>query len=228
MFNRAVSAALLAASIALAQAGLPQFGVLVGGTVNSPVIINNSSHRILAYTLSFDKGNGASYRSLYSMLGQLRRQPLSSTGIAPGANFPHPVGQAVQVQDAGGKSPVAGATAVSLDSVLFDDGTLVGPDHAGSFDKLLARVQAEKDVHAILTSTNGTASSWATLEGFASSQPVIAVPPGHSRNYERQYLLSFKTYAAELLRVRQRQGDAAALQLAHSSDVYPAIIRGGE
>jgi hypothetical protein len=217
---------LLVASTALAQTGLPQFGVVLGGTVNSPVIINNSSHRILAYTLSFDKGNGVPQNTLYMMMGQLRDQSPSSAGIAPGANFQHPAGTQVQAQDASGKSPTAGAIAVALDSVLFDDGTLVGPDKAGNFDSLLGRVQAEKDVHAILIGANGAASVWATLEGFASGQTAPPIVPGQSHNYQRQYLVEFRSYATELLTVRKRGGDAAALKAAHSSDSYPAIVRG--
>jgi hypothetical protein len=222
-----MSPVLLAASTAVAQTGLPQYGVVLGGTVNSPVIINNSSHRILAYTLSFDMGNGVPpHNTLYMMIGQLRDRSPSLAGIAPGANFVHSPGTLVQVQDARGKSSTAGAIAVALDSVLFDDGTLVGPDKAGNLDSLLGRVDGEKDVHAIFAGANSTAAGAAILEGFASGQTVPPIPPGRSRNYQRQYLASVRANAIELLNVWKRGGDAAALKKAHSSDSYPAIVRG--
>src|SRR5712691_722507 len=218
MIQRLVSFVLLLASVAMAQTGLPQAGVLLGGTtVTSPIIINNSGHRILAYTLLFDLGNGASYPSVFAMLGQLRKLPISSVGIAPGASFPHRSN--VQFRDASGQSPTARATAVALDSVLFDDGTLVGPDKAGSFDQLTADNQAEKDVHAILVTANGAESAWTVLKEIASAgKTAPAVQSSRPQLYQYRYREMSRVYADELVRVRSAVGDAAALQLAHSSD----------
>src|SRR6516162_9440441 len=127
-------------------------GVSLGGSASAPLIINNSSHRVLAYTLMFQGANGGASFSSFSMLGQLRDQPISNVGIASGASWAHnsrPT--AVQSLDAKGQSPFAFATSVALDSVLFEDGRIVGPDKAGSYDQLTALVQAEKDVHDIIT-----------------------------------------------------------------------------
>src|SRR5215831_11963548 len=114
----------------LAQSSLD--GVSLGGNPSAPLIINNSAHRVLAYTLMFQGVNGVSNFSSFSMLGQLRDQPISNVGIAPGANWAHnsrPT--AVQAADGKGQSPFAFATSVALDSVLFEDGRFVGPDKAG-------------------------------------------------------------------------------------------------
>src|SRR5207302_6152276 len=35
---------------------------------------------------------------------------------------------------------------ISLDSAVFDDGTVIGPDNAGSFDMLQAAIAAKKDL----------------------------------------------------------------------------------
>jgi len=224
MIHRVFASVLLLASLAMAQAGLPKYGVLLGGSVSSPTIVNNSSHRILAYTLLFDQGNGAVHPSLYEMLGQLRKLPMSSVGIAPGVSLPH--NPSAQVRDAKGQSPYAVAIAVSLDSVLFDDGTLVGPDKAGSFDQLTARIQAEKDIHAILLNGNGAESAWAALSGIASGQAVAPTQASRSQPYQGRYASMYKVFAAELLRVRSGTGDAAALHLAGSSMSYPTIVKG--
>ena len=207
-----------------AQTGLPQYGVLLSGTVSSPIIVNNSSHRILAYTLLFDQK-----KRCVKPVRICDARPATQTayilgGIAPLASHRHD--SSAEVRDAKGQSPTIGAKAVVLDSVLFDDGTLVGPDKAGSFDQLTARIQAEKDVHAVVVTANGADSVWTALERMASGQTVPAIQPSRSQMYQYRYQSMFKTYAAELLNVRVRAGNAAALDLARSSVFYPTIVKG--
>src|SRR5215831_1039163 len=119
-------------------------GVSLAGDANAPVIVNHSTHRILEYTLLFHAATGSSRPSTYSMLGQLRKAPLSSVGIAPGASWVHAPNISTQILDASVRAP-ASATSVALDSVLFEDGSFAGPDKAGQYDMLIARLQAEKD-----------------------------------------------------------------------------------
>ena len=223
MIARILGVSILLATFAGAQSGLPKYGVFLEGTVSSPIIVNHSSHRILAYCLLFDHGSGVVIPSLQVMLGQLRRQPMSAVGIAPGGQHLHqPV---AQVADAKGQLPNEGPIALTLDSVLFEDGTLVGPDKSGSFDQLTARIQAEKDVHAVLKN-GGTPSAWTALERIASGQTSPAPEQSRSQGYRSRYQAMFRASAVELLNVRSRAGDAAANDLARSSAFYPAIVKG--
>ena len=71
----------LIALCAMAQTiGLPQYGVLLEGTADAPVLVNNSSQRILAYAWRYENSKSS---SLTSFLGQLGTRPISSIGVAP-------------------------------------------------------------------------------------------------------------------------------------------------
>lgn len=219
----AVAVTCLFLNVTSAQTGLARHGVFLQGTPGSPLIVNQSSHRILAYTLLFVHANGATTPSLQVMLGQLRNQPLTSVGIAPMTTYTHR--SSAEVRDPNGALPTEQALSVVLDSVLFDDGTLVGPDEAGSFYPLTARIQAEKDAHAVLLHADGAASAWATLASFASGKTLPPVDAGQPLAYQHRYQALFQIYAEELLHVRSKGGESAALRLAHSSAFYPVIVR---
>jgi hypothetical protein len=131
--------ALLGLSVMAQTTGLPQYGVLLEGTADAPVLKNNSAKRIFAYSLVYDNGGS----STVDMLGQLQIQPISSVSIAPGVSylaglrsssipgggggdrFPAPT----QVRNASGMPTQH--TSATLDAVLFDDGHVVGPDRSG-------------------------------------------------------------------------------------------------
>jgi hypothetical protein len=198
--------------------GLPQAEVTLAGTPTAPVIINNSSHWILAYTL-VDQDAAAPVRPhTYDMIGQLRNNPRA--GIAPGGSFPD--GQSprpVETRDASG-APPRPPTQVSLDSVVFDNGVLVGPDKANIFDAITARLQAQKDVNLAVQ-----AGAWSKLQEIADGGNAAPALIG-SEIYQRNYRLRIVVAAREMLGVRERTGDAGALKLAASMAVYPTITRG--
>lgn len=151
----------LIAFCAIAQTvGLPQYGVLLEGTADAPVLINNSPHRILAYALQYDNTGF----STYNMLRQFRTQPTSS-GIAPGAIGRIPV--PAQVRDVRGL-PVQ-HTYVALDAVLFDDGHVLGPDKGGMFDGLASQIKAEQEIAAILLNATD----------LRRGHPCKRLPPHH-------------------------------------------------
>lgn len=160
------------------------------------------------------------------MLGQLRRQPMSSVGIAPGASRAHDSQALTNSLDAKGQSAFAWATSVTIDSVLFEDGRLVGPDKAGSYDQLTARLQAEKDVHELLTKATDVTQAWVTLEGIASGQIEPPTDKSQSQKYQRRYRAEYQTFSTELVRVRSKLGDAAAMDLAHGYVFDVKIVRG--
>lgn len=207
----------LLATVAIAQTGLAQYGVLLGGGVVHPTIINNSSHRIVAYALMFDR-----HASIVNLMGQLRTTPVSSIGIAPGATFVHSSLHRPQTGNASGQ--VATYTSVSLDAVVFDDGRVVGPDQSGTLDQLTAQIQAEKDVADILNQNPQSASTWESLQMLASGQTNLASSGSRLRQF--RYGDSVRASATELLRVRAAGGVAAALKVAQSSAAYPTLVKG--
>jgi hypothetical protein len=125
-----------------------------------------------------------------------------------------------------GQSPFAFATSVALDSVLFEDGRLVGPDKAGSYDQLTALVQAEKDVHEIITTAKDLAQAWRVLESIAAGQAIPARDQSRSERYWRRYLVAYRNFSVELLQVRSKVGDAAAINLARMYMFRPQIVKG--
>ena len=209
---------LVVAAAAIAQmVGLPQAGVILAGTPASPVVINNSSHWILAYTLVNQNTAGRVLPHTYDMIGQLRNNPRA--GIAPGASFPDGQLPRVETRDASGAPPLP-PTQVSLDSVIFDNGELVGPDRAKIFDVITARLQAQKDVNLAVE-----AGAWSKIQQIADGGNTGAPAPAGSEMYQRSYRQRAVIAATEMLRVRERTGDAGALQLAASMAAYPTITR---
>lgn len=132
------------------QAGLPEYGVLLSGNT----IINNSGHRILAYTVTYPQ-QGHTRSSTRNYLGELRRKALSEAGLGNGVFDINSQGINSQpvvmptVRNARGEQVGGpGVAPAALDAVLFDDGRLVGPDTTKTFDLLTVSMQAERDVHS--------------------------------------------------------------------------------
>jgi hypothetical protein len=216
--------------------GLPQYGVLLEGTADAPVLKNNSAKRILAYSLVYDSGG----TSTVDMLGQLHIQPISSVGIAPGASylaglhsgsipgigggdrFPVPP----QTRDARGLPTPTQHTSATLDAVLFDDGHVVGPDKSGLFDRLTKQIKAEQDVAGILLNSTDLQAAWQQIQTIASSPPELPALPARGGWFVGALPPGRPQFARQVLFVRQRQGDAAAIKIAESTKNYPVIVKG--
>jgi hypothetical protein len=223
---------------AMAQTiGLPQYGLLLEGTANEPKLINNSSHQVVAYALIYDNRG----TSTVDLLEQLRTKPASEVGIAPGrtleVNRPHlgasgggggrgvPVGPQVKVRGGNGLPPEH--TTAALDAVLFEDGQLVGPDHSGQYERLTSQIKQEQEVASILLNTTDRAAAWVSIQSIASSPEPPPPPPAPGRYGVRAGPMPpwRAQFARQLLLVRQRQGDAAAVKAAESTKNYPVIVK---
>ena len=199
--------------------GLPQAGVSIAGTITVPVIINNSSHRILVYTLVEQDANGNVRPHTYDMIRQFRNNP--QAGIAPGASFSESqLPGRTEVRNASG-APIPPPIEVSLDSVLFDNGVLVGPDRSNSFEAITARLQAQKDVSLAVE-----AGDWPKLQQIVAAGDPASSTPVSAGIYQRNYRLFVVSAAKEMLAARDRTGDAATLKLAASMASFPTITRG--
>ena len=134
------------------------------------------------------------------------------------------------------------AEATTLDSVLFDDGLIVGPDLGHMYESITARIAAEVSVGSLLLSakTDGElATAWEQIKQIAetplvppTSAPVTTTAgrpcfayvsgigcvysPFADPNSPRQF-------AMQLLSVRDRLGERAAVAQAASSLAYPKI-----
>jgi hypothetical protein len=211
---------LVIAAAAIAQMiGLPQAQVTLAGTPAAPVVINNSSHWVLAYTIVDQNGAGPVRPHTYDMIGELRNNPRA--GIAPGISFSEAqLSRRTELRDASGAPPPP-PTQVSIDSVLFDNGVLVGPDRMNSFDAITARLQAQKDVNMAVE-----AGEWSKLQQIADGRNGGAPTLTGSDTYQRNYRQRAVVAATEMLHVRESTGDVGALKLAASMAAYPTITRG--
>jgi hypothetical protein len=107
---RLLSFSVFAVSVTMAQTvGLPEYGVQLTGTVLTPVVVNNSSHRILAFTLQWEESGVKSQPETTSFMGQLRSR--QGAGIGPGESFGKDTAPIrPEVRNAVGEPPHAYAT----------------------------------------------------------------------------------------------------------------------
>jgi|SRR5581483_1598533 len=89
---------------------------------------------------------------------------------------------------------------VLVDSVIFDDGTIVGPDTADRMGKVNAQMRAEKD---LVAGVNG-------LHGEALRKQLVTY--SEARSTEREYSNRQNIMAGYFLNVLKSRGESAALQ----------------
>lgn len=231
------------APAALAQlTGLPEYGVLLSGTPDNPVVLNQSPHRILAFALRTRREGQDRFSGTHSNqvgLSQLTRGNADpdGPGIPPGGTSlslqPFPVGIGI----VNGQRADIGNAEATLDSVLFDDGLFVGPDLGHVYESITARIAAEVSVDSILLSAKTDSEftrAWEQIKQIAETPPgttrscfayiasanVCAFshegPPVEDRNSPSQF-------ANQLLFVRDRLGEKSAVAQAASSLTYPKI-----
>lgn len=87
----------------------------------------------------------------------------------------------------------------SLDSIIFEDGTLVGPDTANRMDKVNSRIRAERDLIAAISGLRGDdlRKQLARYSELQSSDPTYSKYQNMAAGY--------------LLRVLDTRGEPAAL-----------------
>jgi hypothetical protein len=105
----------------------------------------------------------------------------------------------------------------------------VGPDLAHTFESITARINAELSVHSLLFSAktvSEVAAAWDQIKQIAETTPVPPTPaPGIATGGRRVLdpYFSPRQFAIQLLAVRDRMGERAAVELAASSRAYPRI-----
>lgn len=131
---------LLCAAAAFGQAlvGLPEAGVTLGGTVDAPVVLNNSGRPILGEFLRLEDANGHG-----RMLDNFNTRRIWWSGAVNSAVDVSPKPVAVTVA---GQPSLASVVKVIIETVIFADGEFVGADSARRFDHMAAKVKAEGDL----------------------------------------------------------------------------------
>lgn len=208
--------------------GLPEYGVLLGGTADAPDLHNNSPKRILVSALRYD--NAQSVTGV-NFLFQRSWPPPNDIGIAPGAIYSLPRGFLDSIGGGGGGrspsapssmpkiSPLLPRTSVTLDAVLFEDGHLVGPDKGGMFQRLTEQIKAEQEVAAILLNATDT-------DRGAAWQKILRIARSGGFEGDGSSLAAYRlSYAQQLIQIVATQGEAAALKLAESTKNYPTIVK---
>jgi hypothetical protein len=205
--------------------GLPQFGVkLVGSDPRQPAIENGSQRRVIIYVLRWAVQRGAHVRHeaevTSSLLARRNIGTAESVSIPPGGTRTHRYSS---------PAPLGGeVVGVSLDSVVFEDGEFVGPDESGSYENLVARIDAERDVHRLVSDRAPSVSlDQVFARVVALAEGTSAVPSGAPVS-RRLYATWQKNSAKELVDVRRRDGDGAVIGLVTRSADYPRLWREGQ
>lgn len=176
--------------------GLPEYGVTLTGTVQEPVIQNNSAKTIIGHVIRKDYAGGGAFTSVnFSDRG--------TGGIPPGQfSTKRAVSRVVTavngvVQGVQRTQPFVAAT---LDAVVFADGEFVGPDTAHNFEQLSRRLAAEQEVAALVSAARNDptkqTAAWAELDRIRT---------GSARSDFDQFQL-----VVDLLNSRSRRGAADA------------------
>ena len=103
---------------------------------------------------------------------------------------------------------------MSLDSVLFADGTLAGPDRSGMGELYAARLQGDMSLaRAVLAFKGDEAGLTQYLEGQATAKPVAdrAIREMRIRAIQIQHALKRRTLEAELAVVAELYNTAASI-----------------
>ena len=95
---------------------------------------------------------------------------------------------------------------VSLDGVFFDDGTFVGPNSTGFFERINAIVSAKLDLLSDVARANEQGDTDLVLDGIIakSSEPDTGATAGSSpEQYYKEYT---KLFATEIRNMKQAYG----------------------
>lgn len=141
--------------------GLPEYGVTLTGTVQEPVIQNNSGKTIIGHVIRKDYAGG----------GALTSVNFSDRGageIPPGQFSTKRAMSGVVTAVNGGVQRTQPFVAATLDAVVFADGEVVGPDTAHNFEQLSRRLAAEQEVAALVSAARNDptkqTAAWAELD----------------------------------------------------------------
>ena len=196
--------------------GLPDEGVLLTGTLEHPMLVNNTNRVIQGHLIMWVPGTA---NTVMNFRTKGRGGPdLLPPGKQIEVHRPGDVRNApVQLRGPYSDSPITGAI---LGAVIFDDGEVVGPYAERIVQMWGSTLQAEKDVHQL--AQHGGPDGWKLLESAArgESGPWMLVNDGGNH-----YAITFRVFADELVGMLTAPlgGMDMVMKTAHTSDHYPTL-----
>lgn len=193
--------------------GLPEYGVILTGDIESPTpaIVDGSHKYLLAYVLRVTHANGGSIAAPRLLTRNLRLNlPINGTPVLSNSIAATVNGVVVSGPGAG---PVVKAI---LESVIFDDGQFVGPD-SRYFDNMSIQIDAER-LLAQHVATHPP-DIWTELSGLL--EPSLA----NQGKTTEEHLVFFaqRSLAQDLVQAKNKQGEAAAFEVAARSALLPNV-----
>jgi hypothetical protein len=193
---------------------LPEYGVLLTGTLENPVIENHSGRTVIAYTVVIPEQDGS--MSVHQILLTIHMPDgLPDGGLLRvyGNVLVNPAGpvQGPVQSSAREVSPGQPVTA-TLQNVVFADGQFVGVDEHGTFESFGKRLKAIVEIGLL-----GKAGAWGQIETIAPGPFRLPTAPPSDEGHFRQLA------AARLVEARKFEDDAAASQLAEIFSSLPTL-----
>jgi hypothetical protein len=193
--------------------GLPEYGVVLTGDIESPTptIVDGSHKYLLAYVLRVTHANGGSIAAPRLLTRNFRLNlPINGTPVLSNSIAATVNGVVVSGPGAG---PVVKAI---LESVIFDDGHFVGTD-SRYFDNMSIQIDAER----LLAQRVATQPPdiWTELSGLL--EPSLA----NQGKTTEEHLVFFaqRSLAQDLVQAKNKQGEAAAFEIAARSALLPNV-----
>jgi hypothetical protein len=211
-----------------ALVGLPEYGVTLTGTVQNPVIVNNSGRTIIGHVLCLGYASGGAQcrRDLNTRGLRLNRKNVSA-GIPPGGtespmsplpNSPaHKSPTTPIITNSPNLTPPT-FTRVVLDSVVFADGQFVGPDSDHGFEAMSSWLIDEQELAALVSAARKDpakrSAAWAEVNRIIPNR-------AHLGNSDIMKL----ELAGDLLNTQKLEGEAAAYDVADREMAIPKLWR---
>jgi hypothetical protein len=200
--------------------GLPEYGMILMGSVEEPTIVNGSGRTIIGHVLHFEKEGGNSYwRDLKTRGLRLDMKNLSA-GIPPGGR------ESPLSAVPGGPRPIRvrrgvpkTLSKVSLDVVVFANGEVVGPDSGNHFADMANQVIAEQELAERVSAARRDPTKREAI--WAEINRLIQRSNGPQPEAERLQT----SLARDLDFAKNHSGEAAAFDIADREMAIPKLWR---
>jgi hypothetical protein len=214
----------------------------------SVFVVNNSSQAIASCTLKYEilLRDGGTATHFKTKTGTLETVSDGGTahlaeGIAAKGNLlfsltdsPSPGDQPINFRTGGGGTNITNQLSgsvkvkVSIDGVLFVDGTYVGPDTNNYFELFRGKIEANRELYTEIVQliTNGAKPEVIMnhLEKVANTKSSeVQTPPGEDPQYSFGKWMQKSSYASLLLLMGKKKGDQSVLDRIRTELSKPEI-----
>ena len=188
--------------------GLPEYGVMLTGSVQNPTIVNNSGKTIIGHVLCLgyaSEGAGIPPGGTESPMSPLPHSPALNSPTTP-----------IMTNSPNLTPPTF--TKVVLDTIVFADGQFVGPDSDNGFEEMSSWLIAEQELAALVSAARKDpakrSAAWAEVNRIIQNR---ATP--------RDSDIMKLELAGDLLGIEKYDGEAAAYDVADREMAIPKLWR---